>query len=216
VEVVTDPGVLARALRHASRRIPARPATATPAGAGAVHLETLDGRLVVRAGDADLGLEITTPARVTRCGRVAVPGQLLAAYVAALPPEPVQLVVDPPGRRLALGCGRHRAVLVAVSVRADGPWAPPSVAGGRTTNVDAAALDAAIARVAFAAADDADRPVVSAVQWQVDAAGLTLAAADGFRLARARIVGVSGAAGAWLVPARAVVELGRRAGLDGR
>jgi DNA polymerase-3 subunit beta len=209
VDVVTDPGAFAHALRHAGRLLPAHPATATPAGAGAVHFETLDGRLAVRAGDADLGLEITTPATVARAGRVAVPGWLLAAYVTALPPAPVQLVVDATGQRLTLRCGHHRAVLVAVSVATDGSWAPPSVVGGRTIELAAAALGAGIARVAFAAADDADRPVLTAVQWRVDAAGLTLAAADGFRLARARVAGVSGAAGTWLVPARAVAELGR-------
>lgn len=61
----------------------------------------------------------------------------------------------------------------------------------------------------FAAARDDSRPILAAVLFEVGEPGLTIAAADGFRLARANIPGVAGDACHLLVPARAVVEFGR-------
>jgi NADPH:quinone reductase-like Zn-dependent oxidoreductase len=70
----------------------------------------------------------------------------------------------------------------------------------------------AVARVAFAAARDDARPVLTAVLFDFGPDGLTLAAADGFRLARARLADVAAPSRQLLVPARAVVELGRLLG----
>src|SRR3989442_975358 len=73
---------------------------------------------------------------------------------------------------------------------------------------------AAIDRSAFAAADDAQRPVLCGVLFDFGPEGLTLAAADGFRLARARLPETAAEPRQLLVPARAVDELGRLLATD--
>ena len=70
-------------------------------------------------------------------------------------------------------------------------------------------LRRAIERVAIAAARDDSRPILAAVLFEVGEPGLTIAAADGFRLARVVIQGVAGDHRHLLVPVRAVSELGR-------
>jgi DNA polymerase-3 subunit beta len=63
--------------------------------------------------------------------------------------------------------------------------------------------------VTFAAARDDSRPVFRSVLMRLGPDGLTLAAADGFRLARARVPAAGAAAAELLVPVRAVAEFGR-------
>jgi DNA polymerase-3 subunit beta len=64
----------------------------------------------------------------------------------------------------------------------------------------------------FAAARDDSRPVLAAVLFDFNAEGLILAAADGFRLAKAELAHGAGTFQQLLVPARAVSEFGRLLG----
>jgi DNA polymerase-3 subunit beta len=76
-------------------------------------------------------------------------------------------------------------------------------------DVDAGAFRDAIERVAFAAARDETRPVLTAVLLEFGRDAVSLAATDGFRLARARLPSAAGGTGQLLVPARAFAEFGR-------
>ena len=85
----------------------------------------------------------------------------------------------------------------------------PSPEGDSTFDLEPLALRKTIDRVAFAACKDDSRPTLTAVLFDFSEHGLTLAAADGFRLARARLGGVTAPSRQLLVPARAVSEFGR-------
>jgi DNA polymerase-3 subunit beta len=142
-----------------------------------------------------------------------VPARLLGEYVAQLPGEPVRLTLNPEARRVRLSCGRFVANLATFEA-AEFPSLPAGDED-RAISLDADLLRRAIARVAFAAARDETRPVLTAVLFDFGPDGLTLAAADGFRLARARLGGVTSSPHQLLVPARAVGELGRLLGSRG-
>jgi DNA polymerase-3 subunit beta len=207
MDVTIAQPTLHRALRLAARAVPPRPNL--PILHAAV-LEAGDGRLALTTTDLEVGVITSVHAEVARAGRVAAQARLLADFVAQLPAEPVRLTHDPAKPRLRVQCGRFTAGF-ATSDPADFPAIPPPD-GAAALDLDAGRLREAIERVAFAAARDETRPVLTAVQLQCGAAGLTLAAADGFRLARARIDGVA-ASGTpppeVLVPARAAAEIGR-------
>lgn len=190
-------------LAHALRLFPTRAVTSS---ATALGINAADGCASIHAGNAQFGIETVIPATVSVAGAVTVPGGLLTDVITALPREPVQFTVERDDGRLRVRCGHWQvevATIASVEVAA-----PVAAARGHVLVVSALALRNALAHVAFAAADDSERPVLTAVLWELTARGLTLAAADGFRLARARIPVVSAGAEQWLVPAPAMREIG--------
>ena len=194
---------LARALRTVGRAVPSK---VTLPILRAVLLHAARGALTLRATDLELGVVTTTPAEVSVPGTVAIPARLLGEYAAQLPGDTVRLRLDD-GNRVQATCGRYTANLATMS--ADDFPELPSGDSGIALDVAAGMLREGITRVAFAAARDDTRPVLRAVLFDIGAEGLTLAAADGFRLARAHVPAPGAPPQQLLVPARAVAEFGR-------
>jgi DNA polymerase-3 subunit beta len=204
MEVTIDQLSLSRALRLVARVTPAR---ATLPILQMVLLSGEPGRLRLTATDAELAMTTTVAADVKAEGRVAVPARLFGDYVAHLPGEPVRLTIEPTRHRVHAACGQFVATLPTADP--DELPAFPTTDERTAKELDAGRLRTAIERVAFAAARDDSRPTLSAVCFDFGANGLTLAATDGFRLARARLPEAADGAQQLLVPARAVVEFTR-------
>ncbi|MCL5107434.1 MAG: DNA polymerase III subunit beta [Chloroflexi bacterium] len=204
MEFTIEQPALARALRLVGRAVPAR---STNPIAQTILVEAGPGQVRLTATDLEMALSTEVVAEVVVPGCAAVPGRLLGEYVAQLPAAPLRLCLDAAKRRLQLQCLRFRAEMATVDPTA---FPRPTHAGdGFSVSLDSGRLQAAIRRVAFAAARDTSRPVLTGVLFAFDLGGLTLVAADGFRLARARL-GEGGRPDCQLlVPAKAVVELGR-------
>lgn len=204
MDLTIDQPSLGRALRLVNRIVPARP---TQPVLGSVLLDAEPGRLSLTATDGDLCLVASYAAEVAAAGSAALPARLLGEYVAQLPAEPVRLRLNAASRRLSVLGGRSTADLATVDPA--GLSIPPVAEGGDRLDLDPGGLLRVVERVGFAAARDHSRPVLASVLFDVGTAGLTLAATDGFRLARALLPGVVGRNQQMLVPARAVTEFGR-------
>src|SRR5207248_1879108 len=91
------------------------------------------------------------------------------------------------------------------------PLIPNAEDGEPPVMIDATQLKEMIAEVAFAAADDDSRPVLTGVLVQVGNERITFAAADAFRLAvrTAPLPGDSKSRSDILIPSRTLTELGR-------
>jgi DNA polymerase-3 subunit beta len=172
-----------------------------------VLLTGQSGRLRLTATDAELAMSTAILAEVASEGRVAIPARLLGEYVAQLPAAPVRLSLDPARGRVRAACGSFLARLATADP--DEFPALPAADGRSAHDLDAGRLRHALERVAFAAARDESRPVLSGVLFDFGAEGLTLAAADGFRLAHARLPEAAATTQQLLVPARAVAEFSR-------
>jgi len=207
LDLTVDQANLTRATRLTSRATPTR---STLPVLQTVRLEAQNGGLTLTATDLEIGVTTAIAANVATPGTICVPARLLGEYISQLPSEPVHLTLKPEGHRLRLSCGRYVANL-ATQDAAEFP-ALPAGDEARALTLDASRLRQAVARVAFAAARDEARPVLTAVLFDFGPEGLTLAAADGFRLARARLAGVVAVPQQLLVPVRAVTELGRLLG----
>ncbi len=207
MDLMVDQATLSRALRLAARVAPVRP---TLPILQMVLLAGEPGRVRLTATDAELAMTTVVPADVASSGRVAVPARLLGEYVAQLPAQPVRLSLESAGKRVRASCGSFVANLAS----ADPDEFPtlPTADDRSAHDVDAGRLRRALERVAFAAARDESRPVLSGVLFDFGAEGLTLAAADGFRLARTRLPEAAAAPQQLLVPARAVAEFARLLG----
>lgn len=204
MDLTIEQSSLARALRAVGRIVPTR--TTLPVLQAAV-LAARDGRLTLRATDIELALTTSIAADVAVPGETALPARLLAEYVTQLPTGPVRLTLEPERGRVRVTAARFVA-RVATLDPTEFPTVPALV-DDRAIDLDATTFRAALGRVSFAAARDESRPVLAAVLFAFGAEGLTLAAADGFRLARVHLPGLVAAEQALLVPARAVAEFVR-------
>jgi DNA polymerase-3 subunit beta len=156
-------------------------------------------------------LELTVSRRIRGAvqseGRTTVPARLLAEYVALLDRgKQVSIQLNSTGNKLHLACERFEANIATLPAE-DFPPAP-TISGASQLEIDGAALKSAIEQVVFAAAADDSRPVLAGVLARLDSGQLTLAAADGFRLAVSTVlVPDTTTRASWIVPARTLVEV---------
>ena len=174
-----------------------------------ILLVTDDGRLKLVANNLEMAISAWVGADVAEVGRVTLPARLLSDFVSSLGGGDVQMMLKPGTKTMNLRCGRYEANINGIDAE-DFP-AVPSVGDGSRSRVPAKTLRSAINQVAFAAATDETRPVLSGVLVTIDGDQLTMAAADGFRLA-VRTVEVAEPVAeklSLLVPARTLIELAR-------
>lgn len=169
---------LNRGLSVVGRAVPVR---STLPQASHVLLQTDEGRLKLVATDLTIAVTCWIGATVEEEGAVTVPARLLTDFVASLPNEKIDLNVSGRARQLHIECARNEATIAGMDA-ADFPPVP-SVSDGLTLSLDPATLRKAINQVVFAAASDDTRPVLTGIHTQAEGGVLTLAAADGFRLA---------------------------------
>ena len=168
-------------------------------------------RLRLAATNLEIGMTTWVGAKVDEDGAVAVPARLLSEFIASLPQERIELALNPRNRTLNVRCARYEA-----NIRGADPddFPPlPTVSGEPTTVIEPQVLHTAIGQVVFASATDDTRPALAGVLCSFEKDVLTLAAADGYRLAvrRVDLAGVVPQKTDIIVPARAMQELGRLA-----
>lgn len=173
-----------------------------------VLLATDEGRLKLAATNLEIAVNCWVGAQILEEGAITVPARLLGEFVASLPAEKVEVVLIR-NQTLHLKCGRFEARISGIEARDFPPV--PKVEGEIVTQIDPDSLRQAIGQVIFAAATDESRPVLTGVNAEFEGSDLTLAAADGFRLAVCKLplsVPVPGRTVA-IIPSRALAELGR-------
>jgi DNA polymerase-3 subunit beta len=173
-----------------------------------VLLQTDGGQLKLSATNLELAVSCWVGARLEAEGAITLPARLLIDYVGLLGQgEPLRLELK--GKKAHLACGRFEANISGIDAEDFPPI--PTVSGGANLTIGASALKEAIQQVVFAAAPDDSRPVLAGVLLTVKDGKLTLAAADGFRLA-VRRVDLGGAEAPdlqMIVPARTLAEVAR-------
>lgn len=169
---------LARGLSIVGRAVPVR---STLPQASHVLIETDAGRLKLVATDLTIAVTCWIGATVEEEGAVTVPARLLTDFVSSLPNDKIDLGVSGRGKQLHVECARNEATIAGMDA-ADFPPVP-SVSDGLTLTLAPETLRKAITQVQFAAATDDTRPVLTGIHTLAEGDTLTLAAADGFRLA---------------------------------
>ncbi len=193
---------LADAVTWAARSLASRPTLPVLAG---LLLAVEGDRLSVSGFDLEASTQVDLEVSSGADGRALVSGRLLADITRALPPHPVDVVLD--GSRLTIACGAARFTLPGMPVD-DYPTLPsmPTTAG----TVDGAEFAAAVAQVAVAAGRDDTLPMLTGVRLEIDGDKLTLAATDRYRLAVRELSWSPGdpsaAAVQVLVPARSLAD----------
>jgi DNA polymerase-3 subunit beta len=146
-----------------------------------VLLATDEGRLKLVATNLEMAITYWLGAKVEAEGAITVPAKLLNEFVASLPSDKINISLSPRTKTLQLKCARFEARISGVDAKDFPPI--PNVEDGIITSVEAEALRKGIEKVVFAAAADEARPVLTGINAEFEGSTLTLAAADGFRLA---------------------------------
>jgi DNA polymerase-3 subunit beta len=174
-----------------------------------VLLATDQSRLKLAATNLEMAISCWIGAKVEEEGAITVPARLLNDFINSLPSEKVDISLSPPTKTLGLKCARFEARISGVDAKDFPPI--PQIDEGITTKVDIDALRQGITHVIFAAATEESRPVLTGVDAHFDGDLLTLAAADGFRLAVYKLplaVPVSQKTEV-IIPSRTMAELNR-------
>ena len=176
---------------------------------GHVLIASDGGRLKLSATNLEIALTCWIGAQIEEEGAITIPARLLTDFINSLPPERIDMTLPARSRQLRLVCARNEATIGGMD--ADDFPPIPRVEGGEGFALDPKVLRKAITQVAFAAATDDSRPVLTGVHTLMEDTELTLAAADGFRLSVHRLpLGQSVAERTEvIVPARALAEINR-------
>jgi DNA polymerase-3 subunit beta len=186
-----------------------------------ILLESDEGRLRLAATNLEIGVNCWIGARVEEEGRITVPARLLTEFVNSLPPGQIDMELTERAQTLNLKCARYEANIKGIDASEfpDVPTAETISGQGQAQqptllHLEAGAFQRMIDQAVFAAATDESRPILTGVLAQFHQGGLTLAAADGFRLAVSSAdVGVDlDQASSVIIPARALAELNRVSG----
>jgi DNA polymerase-3 subunit beta len=175
-----------------------------------VMLATDNGRLKLSATNLELGVNCWVGAKVEEEGATTVPARLLADFVNSLPPERIDMELVVRTQTLNARCARFEANIKGIDAQ-EFPIIPTAGDGESAIRLAPEDLRRMIDQVAFAAATDESRPILTGVLARFEGDRLTLAAADGFRLSvRNAPIGQSlDQPIEVIIPARALGELAR-------
>ncbi|MBU0495516.1 MAG: DNA polymerase III subunit beta, partial [Chloroflexi bacterium] len=200
---------LARGLDIVGRAVAVRSTLPTRSVGHVALSTTADGRLQLAATNLSLGIRTTITAQVDQPGATTIPAALLGDLVKALPAAPVALTLNERTETLQVVCERYTTNIKGISAT-DFPLIP-TAEGQPVLQIDPGLLGQMISQVAFAAADDEARPILTGALVALAGNTLTMATADGFRLSvrDARFEVAAAANFTTVIPGKALHELGR-------
>ncbi|MEP7287564.1 MAG: DNA polymerase III subunit beta [Chloroflexota bacterium] len=169
---------LVKGLSIVNRAIPSRPSMPV---LGNVLISTEDSRLKLAATNLELGITTHIGAKVEEEGAVTVPARTFFDLINALPPERVDMELDPRTQTLTVRCGSGSTNIKGIDAT-EFP-AVPEADADTGVEIPADALRDMIEQVAFSAAKEDNRPILTGVLAKFENSTFTLAAADGYRLA---------------------------------
>jgi len=174
-----------------------------------ILLSAEKSRLKLAATNLEMASTCWIGAEVKKEGDITVPARLLIDFVSSLPNDLIEINLPTNSRILELKSGHFQAHIHGIDA-ADFPPIP-QINDGITTTIDVASLREGITQVAFTAATEESRPVLTGINTEFDGEQLNLVAADGFRLAvhKTNLSAPVIAQTTVIIPARTLNELNR-------
>ncbi|MFO7167545.1 MAG: DNA polymerase III subunit beta [Chloroflexota bacterium] len=175
-----------------------------------ILLATDDGRLKLAATNLEIGITCWIGAKIEGEGAITVPAKLLTDVVSSLPNDKITLTLDARTQTLNLTCARFETNIKGIEAE-EFPVIPTVADRAPSVSFPPDVLREAIDQIAFAAATDDTRPVLTGVLMRIRGNRVVLASADGFRLAQRTIELPEPVAESHelIIPARALSELAR-------
>jgi len=177
-----------------------------------ILLAAEQSRLKLAATNLEIATTCWVGSKVEQEGTITIPARLLIDFINSLPNDLIEITLPPNSHTTELKSGRFQAHINGIDAEDFPPI--PQISDGLTTSIEAAALKEAITQVAFAAATEESRPVLTGINTEFDGTELNLAAADGFRLAvhKLSLASPVNEKTTVIIPARTLNELNRLLG----
>jgi DNA polymerase-3 subunit beta len=145
-----------------------------------IMLEAEGSRLKLAATNLQLSITMWIGAKVDVPGSITLPANTFKDLVNNLSPERVDLDLDPKTQTVHVHCGATNSNIKGISA----DEFPPIAHGeGADISIEGKALVEMISHTAFAAAKEDNRPILTGVYCELKGDTITMAAADGYRLA---------------------------------
>lgn len=174
-----------------------------------VLVEASKQGVVLSATNLEIGLRMQVGGKVTEEGAITIPAKNLGEFVNATDAESVELVVE--GDKLKIKAGKSGAVFTGISASEFPSFAKAS--DGQALKIKKDVVWEIAREIAYAAAVDESRPVLTGIRFQVLGDSLIVVATDGFRLSRKVITDSKfKIAEPIILPARTIQELARVVG----
>lgn len=155
------------------------------------------------ATNLEMGIRVDIGGKTDKPGQITVPAKNLTEFVASLPLETVELKLEE--EKLKISCGKSSAVFSTIDAK-EFPIIPFS--SGEHIDINSQLIKQVATEVAFSAAVDESRPVLTGVKFEKRDKNLVVTATDGFRLSQKNI-SISNSISNLIVPARTIMELAR-------
>ncbi len=201
---------LAKGLGIVARAVENRP---TLPVLGNILLATEDARVKLAATNLEMSITTWIGAKVEREGAITLPAKTLADLVNNLSPERVDLTLDTATLTVNVRCGATVSNVKGI----DATEFPVIPSGGEADiTISGKTLKEMINQTVFAAAKEDNRPILTGVLMQLDGNVMTMASADGYRLA-VRTTDIEQTFAKRIdivIPAKALTEVGRVIGDD--
>ena len=197
---------LARGLQTVARGVATRSTLPILAN---VLLRSDDGRLKLTTTNLEIGVNAWIGAKIEDEGGITVPAKLFSDFVNSLPPGQVDLSLNVRTRTLHVQSASYEANIKGIDAEEFPPI--PTIPDKPTTRVAQSVLRQMINEVAFVAATDDSRPVLTGVLTRLEGDEVTLVAADPYRLGirHGALLSRVDPSIEVIIPARSLFELAR-------
>lgn len=168
---------LAKALSTVRRAVETRPPLPVLAN---ILLEAEGSRLRLAATNLQVSITMWIGAQVHEPGSITLPAKTILDLVNNLSPERVDLTLDKQTHTVNVRCGATNSNIKGI----DADEFPPITHGDAAEiTIESKVLKEMIKQTAFAAAKEDNRPILTGVYTEIEGERITMAAADGYRLA---------------------------------
>ncbi len=168
---------LAKSLNNVTKAVDSSPPLPVLAN---VLLETEDSRLKLSATNLEMSISVWIGAKVEQAGSITLPAKTFSELVNNLSRERVDLRLDTDTDTVHMRCGIQTSNIRGIDAE---EFPPINHNEAADLYLEGKTLREMIAQTAFAAAREQNRPILTGVYTQLDGNVLTMAAADGYRLA---------------------------------
>ena len=196
---------LARGLSIVGRAVDSRPTLPVLAN---IQLATEDARLKLAATNLEMSITTYIGAKVDRPGSITLPAKTFSELVSNLSPERVDLNLDESTQTVNVRCGMTNSNIKGISASEFPPI--PEVAEPDVV-LPAKLMREMINQTVFASAKEDNRPILTGLYTHFEGNTMTIAAADGYRLAvrTAKIEENFAKPRTLVIPAKTMSELAR-------
>lgn len=196
---------LAKGLSIVSRAVDSRPTLPVLAN---VLLATEEGRLKLVATNLEMSITTYIGAKIDRPGAITLPAKTFSELVSNLSPERVDLSLDEATHTVNVRCGMTNSNIRGISAS---EFPPVPEVDDPDVVLPARLMRDMINQTVFAAAKEDNRPILTGIYTRFEDNVMTLAAADGYRLAvrTSKIEQTFSKPQVLVIPAKTMAELAR-------